>query len=511
MDEIDVSNLNRQFLFRKEHVSQPKAEVAAAAVREFNKDVKLVAHYGNVMDSKFSVTFFEQFDVVLNALDNLAARRHVNRICVACERPLIEAGSTGYLGQASVIKRGENECYDCTPKQAPKVYAYCTIRSTPEKPIHCVIWARHLYNLIFGPEDSENMLGDLKEELAALREGAGSKAAEQVFAHLFDAEIAKQAGLDVWAESGKTPPRALALALALTLTEGAKQEQNQLDDQVVKGVSHYAELFIGTITKMYSERGDQVGTVTFTKDDPMAVDFVTAASNLRMHNYHIGLLSRWDVQSLAGAIIPAIATTNAMVAGLQTMHFLRILRNIQAGKKASADCPTNWVLYPAPSGGSIVMPTKPDPPNKECYVCGSHQVDVVVKSFKDWAMGKFAATVLVQGMGARLPSIYKEGRLIHETLEEGEEDEDDGLHPDWSLERWGLAPNGQLLMLEDEAAAWSCTLTLREDPDFDSEENPQGYRIDKAAPAPEEEAPKEEPAAKRARVMEDDDVIEVDG
>ena len=43
-----------------------------------------------------------------------------------------------------------------------------------------------------------------------------------------------------------------------------------------------------------------------------------------------GLQSRWDVQSLAGAIIPAIATTNAMVAGLQTMHFLKILRNRKA-------------------------------------------------------------------------------------------------------------------------------------------------------------------------------------
>ena len=31
-----------------------------------------------------------------------------------------------------------------------------------------------------------------------------------------------------------------------------------------------------------------LGTLSFTKDDPDAVDFVTAASNLRMWNYHIG-------------------------------------------------------------------------------------------------------------------------------------------------------------------------------------------------------------------------------
>ena len=55
------------------------------------------------------------------------------------------------------------------------------------------------------------------------------------------------------------------------------------------------------------------------------------------------------------------------------------------------------------------------------------------------------------------------------------------MHPEWSLEKWGLSPFGQLLMIEDEAARWSCTLTLREDKELDLEEFPEAYRIDKAA------------------------------
>ena len=83
LDTIDVSNLNRQFLFRSEHVGQPKAVVAAAAARSFNPDVQINAHYGNIKDPKFGISYIGGFNVVLNALDNIDARRHVNRLCLA--------------------------------------------------------------------------------------------------------------------------------------------------------------------------------------------------------------------------------------------------------------------------------------------------------------------------------------------------------------------------------------------------------------------------------------------
>lgn len=40
---------------------------------------------------------------MLNALDNLDARRHVNRMCVAAQVPLVESGTAGYLGQVQPI------------------------------------------------------------------------------------------------------------------------------------------------------------------------------------------------------------------------------------------------------------------------------------------------------------------------------------------------------------------------------------------------------------------------
>ena len=119
-----------------------KANVAAVATRIFNPDVEIVPHHGNIKDSAFGVSFFSKFQVVLNALDNVEARKHVNRLCLAADVPLLDAGTTGYLGQVVPIFKGVSACYECTPKPTQKVYPICTIRSTPDKPVHCIVWAK---------------------------------------------------------------------------------------------------------------------------------------------------------------------------------------------------------------------------------------------------------------------------------------------------------------------------------------------------------------------------------
>jgi len=52
--------------------------------------------------SKYDVNFYSQFSLVMNALDNRAARSHVNRLCLAANIPLVESGTAGYKGHVSV-------------------------------------------------------------------------------------------------------------------------------------------------------------------------------------------------------------------------------------------------------------------------------------------------------------------------------------------------------------------------------------------------------------------------
>ena len=124
LDTIDYSNLNRQFLFRAHHVQRSKALVAREAALEFPHDdgLAIAAHHGNIKDEQFGFDFFKGFDIVLNALDNVDARRHVNRVCLATGVPSVESGTQGYLGQVRAIVKGVTMCYECNPPQPPKSF-----------------------------------------------------------------------------------------------------------------------------------------------------------------------------------------------------------------------------------------------------------------------------------------------------------------------------------------------------------------------------------------------------
>lgn len=72
--------------------------------------------------------------------------------------------------------------------------------------------------------------------------------------------------------------------------------------------------------------GDAEPTITFDKDDEDTLDFVTAGANLRSIVFGIETKSRFDIKQMAGNIIPAIATTNAIVAGLCVLQSFKVLR-----------------------------------------------------------------------------------------------------------------------------------------------------------------------------------------
>jgi ubiquitin-like 1-activating enzyme E1 B len=351
LDTIDLSNLNRQFLFRKQHIKKPKAYVAKETARQFNPAVNIEAHHASIFDSQYDVDFFESFDVVFNALDNLAARRHVNKMCLAADVPLIESGTTGFNGQVQAIKKGVTECYDCNPKPIQKSFPICTIRSTPSQPIHCIVWAKsYLFPELFGSSEEESTDvvmtdGDDAEEVAKLKLEAEalknirsmmgtSEFAAAVFNKVFHDDIERLRSMaEMW--KSRKPPSPLKFDGETDSSNFTRGEQLATQDQKTWSLLENIAVFCYSLSTLSRrvEAGEKV--IEFDKDDKDTLDFVASAANLRAHVFDMPLHSEWEIKQMAGNIIPAIATSNALTASLCVFEAFKILRPQQPAASAN--------------------------------------------------------------------------------------------------------------------------------------------------------------------------------
>ncbi|KAB5582336.1 hypothetical protein GE09DRAFT_1074546 [Coniochaeta sp. 2T2.1] len=388
LDTIDLSNLNRQFLFRQEHIKKSKALVAKEVAHKFNPNVNIIAHHADIKDKQFNVEWFRSFKLVFNALDNLEARRHVNRMCLAADVPLIESGTTGFNGQVQVIKKGVTACYDCTTKETPKSFPVCTIRSTPSQPIHCIVWGKsYLLNEIFGASEDESAfdhtadsdnaaeIAELRKESAELRrirEAVGTEEfPKMLFTKVFETDIVRLRSMkDMW-ESRK-PPEPLDYDTVLKQANelGTSAESILQDGQKVWSLEENLLVFNDSLSRLskrmlelkrsHDGSGPQP-IITFDKDDEDTLDFVASSANIRSTIFGIDRRSEFDIKQMAGNIIPAIATTNAIVASLCVLESFKVLKGQYQQAKE--------VFLSPFQPNRLLSSDKPRGPTPDCPVC----------------------------------------------------------------------------------------------------------------------------------------------
>ncbi|XP_037794312.1 SUMO-activating enzyme subunit 2-like isoform X1 [Penaeus monodon] len=397
LDTIDVSNLNRQFLFQKQHVGRSKAEVSRESALRFNPKANIKAYHDSITTSKYGVPFYQKFTLVMNALDNRAARNHVNRMCLAAGVPLVESGTAGYLGQVTVIKKGVTECYECQPKPAQKTFPGCTIRNTPSEPIHCIVWAKHLFNQLFGEADPDEdvspdsadpeQVGDAgKSAMEADANDAGNVSrvstrawasshnydAKKLFGKLFEDDIKYLLSMDkLWEKRRRpTPLNWENMPEADVIEDG----EGLIQDQRPWTITQCRDIMGSAVASLHKRlaglpEGDDL---VWDKDDKDSMDFVTACANIRAHIFGIPQKTRFDVKSMAGNIIPAIATTNAIIAGLIVLEAMKILQG------RFKDCKTVYLNRRPNPRKRLLVPCVLDKPNPKCYVC-SEKPEVSVR------------------------------------------------------------------------------------------------------------------------------------
>lgn len=555
MDTIETSNLNRQFLFRKRHVGESKAKVAAEAVKRFRPNARIQADQGNVKEPQYDVDFFKSFDLVMNGLDNLEARRHVNRLCLAAETPLIESGTAGYLGQATAHIRGKTECFECRPKQAPKTYPVCTIRNTPDKPIHCIVWAKDLlFQRLFGRADavtdldegaapSDPTQGPAEGHSGAAPDGqsaAASKPAEgqeaddpsaflqqageaadayacRIFDRVYGHDIERVLRMeDLW--QARKPPTALHLAdpqlarLAKHLDSSSTQaggtgpvsacKATGLTDQHKDwSLQENTQIFLKAIQLFLQHRSQDVGAAVFDKDDDLAVEFVTAAANLRSIAYDIPTQSLFAAKGMAGNIIHAIATTNAIIAGFIVVEAIKVLTGAHEACKAS-------FLMQRPVGNRfLIQPLEPNEPAKDCMVCGTAQLQLTLNT-ASMTLAQFVQKVLKGSLSVHQPTIMCDDFVY----EEGDDLDEDELAANaanlpkalQALPGGGLK-HGSIVQVDDQAQHFKVSLVVSHQEDLDEEECPEGFKLSGAVPEAQPDSEAMHGAAAGPSVADDED------
>lgn len=433
-DIIEVSNLNRQFLFREKHLRKPKSLTAAAVAKMMNPDLEgnIFARLDKLCDATSNIytdEFFIGLDIVTNALDNVAARRYIDSRCVTARTPLIESGTLGPKGHVQVIIPNKTESYGSMEDPAEEnEIPHCTLKMFPEETLHCVEWARDLFGMYFTqrPKALKKCLEMLEagEEISvqdakALRDAVHqAKEAPTTFndciifaVHRFkkyfhndikqllcvypldhkdkegnpfwrlpkrppthldfnaDDELhmqfvlamanlwATSFGLEVSKEHLKLPEsKAEYIEFAKNIrlpefvpdeskakeiaqdNEKAEKKQAKETEEVEEieeaeepGLGNDYSSLLAALKKIQtSVKSKDIHPDEFEKDDDNNhhIDLIHSMSNLRARNYSLDPMDWITVKIKAGRIVPALATTTAAISGLQTLEYIKILKNI---------------------------------------------------------------------------------------------------------------------------------------------------------------------------------------
>ncbi|PON77399.1 SUMO-activating enzyme subunit SAE2/Uba [Trema orientale] len=499
MDTIEVSNLNRQFLFRQSHVGQSKARVARDAVLKFRPEISITPYHANVKDPNFDVDFYKQFNVVLNGLDNLDARRHVNRLCLAADVPLVESGTTGFLGQVTVHVKGKTECYECQPKPAPKTYPVCTITSTPSKFVHCIVWAKELlFAKLFGDKNQENDLNVRSGDAAS-----SSNHVEDVFERRNDEDI-DQYGRRIYdhvfgyniemalsnEETWKNRNRPKPIYIRDSLHDEPTQQNGNVEKnggtndpssvsamaslgmknpQDIWSLKENSKIFLEALKLFFLKREKEVGNLTFDKDDQLAVEFVTAAANIRATSFGIPLHSLFEAKGIAGNIVHAVATTNAIIAGLIVIEAIKVLQN---------DTKRYRMTYclEHPSRKMLLMPVEPFEPNKSCYVCSETPLLLEINTHRS-KLSEIIEKIVKPKLGMSAPIIMHGAEVLYETGDDLDEDllASYAAKVDKVLSELNSPiTGGSMLTVSDLYQELRCSINIKHREEFDEEKEPDG-------------------------------------
>ncbi|HWI38913.1 MAG TPA: molybdopterin-synthase adenylyltransferase MoeB [Burkholderiales bacterium] len=127
-DKVDLTNLQRQILYRTESVGAQKVLAAKSALRALNPEVEIVP-----IDARVKARELDELtakaDIVLDCTDNFATRHAINRACVQHRKPLVSGAAIRFDAQLMVfdLRQPAAPCYACLfPEDAEVEEVQCS-------------------------------------------------------------------------------------------------------------------------------------------------------------------------------------------------------------------------------------------------------------------------------------------------------------------------------------------------------------------------------------------------
>jgi ubiquitin-activating enzyme E1 len=296
MDRIEVSNLNRQFLFRSQHVGKPKSVTAAAVARSMNPSMKIEAleiPVGDDTEETFDDAFWSGLDVITNALDNVKARQYVDGRAVWFEKPLLESGTLGTKANTQVVLPHKTETYSDSVDPPEESIPMCTLKNFPNLIEHCIEWARDVFQGSFC-----NAVQDAKAFLAAPARWL-EKAAEEPNV---SSRLKKIKGVADVLSSAETASLQTCATIARTL----------FNDNFVVNIHQLLHNFPANYVdkdgnKFWSGPKRAPRVVDFDAADPVHFEFALHATALVAYNLGLSLPAGWDDAAAFSALLMSIS------------------------------------------------------------------------------------------------------------------------------------------------------------------------------------------------------------
>ncbi|NOH72800.1 HesA/MoeB/ThiF family protein [Vibrio pectenicida] len=115
-DEVDMSNLHRQVVYREQNIKVAKTEAMASQLLALNSMVKVRTLNKRLEKAQLELEVM-MADIVLDCSDNMPTRQLINQVCLEQATDLVSASAVGWQGQFCVfdyLSATENQaCYHC--------------------------------------------------------------------------------------------------------------------------------------------------------------------------------------------------------------------------------------------------------------------------------------------------------------------------------------------------------------------------------------------------------------